>query len=67
MNRIRKVRPTPELVQARPELDGRVGYELPGGNEEGILVEWEGLSRLYRVPEPLVDTAGRHAGGKGAA
>jgi len=64
VTRLRKVAPTPELVQLHPELKGRTGWDLGVAEPEGLIIEWDGLERRYAVPEALLDVCEDH--GRGA-
>lgn len=63
MTRHGKVRPTEDLIRARPEPGGRSGTIFAGreeptpgyGAQQEFLVQWDGISRLYSVPEPLLE------------
>lgn len=58
-----KVRPTEDLIRVRPELGGRSGTIFSGHEEapperdaqHEFLVQWEGISRLYSVPAPMLE------------
>lgn len=63
MRSCKNVRPTEDLIRVRPELHGRSGTihadqgdgALDCGPRQEFLVQWEGISRLYSVPAPLLE------------
>lgn len=50
------VKPTDDLVQARPELEGDVG-EVICSEEQSAVVQWKGQPKPYRVPSDYLDPA----------